>query len=307
MNAKWNGWIARLLVVTSLAASARLHADDVTLEDNGLRVSFDSDSGALTRLEDKSSNWILERRPELGVSFRLFAPLPYRRYNPVLGQSQHAVEVKKLSDNEIEMQWTNLVSENGGVLPMALTADVTLANGTLTFAATLKNDSPLTVETIDYPCFGDLNPPSRDSSLAAYTRQKGTFQPDELYPHFHNEKGYWGVNWPTKMLEPQDSHCCLLQSSDEGLCVATADSPAYRIQYVFEQHPGVVSGVTALVPPEDYISGWPVHLEFRVCHFIFASPHSTTQLAPVVLCCYQGGSQNGVDLSKQWEPTAPVK
>ncbi len=292
---------ACLLALSFIAFSVpvSLNAEEVTLEDSYLRITFDSNSGAITRMEDKTANWILERRPELGVSFRLFDPLPTRRYNPVFGEKQHATEVKKLSDNEIELEWTNLISENGGVLPMALTADVTLTNGVLTFAATLENDSSLTVETIDYPYFGDLNPPSRDSSLAVYARIKGQFQPDELYPHFHNEKGYWGVNWPTKMLEPQNSHFCLLQSTNKGMYVGTEKAPNYRVQYVFEQHPGVISGITALVPPQDEFSGWPVFLQFRVCHFVFAQPGSTTALAPVVLRAYEGNWHAGVNLSRQ--------
>src|SRR6185312_1837619 len=154
-----------LLVVSGKAAPA----GEVTLEDNSILAAFDSDSGALTRMENKSTHWIIERRPELGVSFRLFAPLPERRFNPVLGQKQHAVAARKIADNEIQFQWKNLASENGGVLPMTLTANVTLTNGVLTFGATLENDSPLTVETIDYPYFGDLNPPARDASLEART------------------------------------------------------------------------------------------------------------------------------------------
>ena len=275
-----------LVVIVTIAfvfVSARLHAGDVTLEDNFLLVSFDSDSGAITRFEDKATHWLVERRPELAVSFRLFAPLPNRRYNPVFGQKQRAAEVTKVSDNEIRIRWENLVSENGGVLPMSLTADVILTNRVLTFASTLKNDSDLTVETIEYPCFGDFNPPSRDSSMSAYTTMKGQLQPDELYPHFRNEKGYWGVTWPTKMLEPQNSHYCLIQTPGDVLYVGTPHRPHYRVQYVFEQHPGVISGITSLVPQSDEISGVPVHLEFRVCHFVFAGPHSTTTLAPVVI------------------------
>jgi hypothetical protein len=156
-------------VVAFILAMPSVFAGEVTLEDNQILVAFDSDSGALTRLEDKTTHWIIERRSELGVSFRLFAPLPNRRYNPVLGQKQRAVEVKKISDHEVQLRWKNLVSENGGVLPMTLTADVTLTNGALTFGATLENDSSLPVETIDYPYFGDLNPPARDSSLEART------------------------------------------------------------------------------------------------------------------------------------------
>jgi hypothetical protein len=281
-----------------------LTAADVTLRDNSMLVTFDSNSGALTRLEDKSTGWVLERRPELGVSFRLFAPLPNRRYNPVFGRKQQAAEVKKLSDNEVKLQWKNLNSENGGVLPMTFTADVTLTNGVLTFAATLENNSPLTVETIDYPYFGDFNPPARDSSLAARTMGNGSvadLQTDELYPHFRNEKGYWGVDFPTKTLEAQPSPFCLIQAPDRGL-YTEMDTPAapYRLQYTFEQHPGLLSTANSLVPPRDEISGFPVHLEFRFCHFVFARPNSKTTLAPIVLRCYQGSSQAGVDLYKQW-------
>lgn len=282
---------AACLAVMLAGPAAR--AGEVTLEDDSLRVSFDSDSGALTRMENKLTGWTVERRPELGASFRLYAPLPTRRYNPVFGENQHGAKVKKVSDNEVELEWTNLVSENGGVLPMGLTADVTLTNGVLTFAATLENDSPLTVETVEYPCLGDLQPPARDSSLTAYTTKNRQLQADELYPHFHNEKGYWGVTYPTKMLEPQGRSFCLIQSAGEGLYAGTAQRPDYRVQYIFELHPGVVSGVTALVPPEDEISGWPVYLDFRVCHFVFMQPHSTKTLDPVVLHGYQGEWHEG--------------
>ena len=254
-------------------------------------------------MEDKSTHWVIERRPELGVSFRLFAPLPDRRYNPVLGQKQHAVEVKKVSSKEIKLQWKNLASENGGALPMTLTADVTLTNGVLTFGATLENDSPLTVETIDYPYLGDLNPPARDSLLVARTlrdNKMDDLQSNEIYPHFRNEKGYWGVDFPTKTLEAQQSLFCLLQAPEQGLYLEM-DNPkaAYRMEYTFEQHPGVISSANSLVPPEDFISGFPVHLEFRLCHFIFAKPHSTTKLIPIILRCYKGEWQQGVDLFKQ--------
>jgi hypothetical protein len=284
--------LVALVVVAFISVSGRLHATDITLEDKWVLVSFDSDSGALTRFEDKSAQWLIERRPEFGVSFRLFAPLPNRRYNPVFGQKQHAAEVTKVSDNEIRIRWENLVSENGGVLPMSFASDITLTNGVLKFAAILKNDSDLTVETVDYPYFGDFNPPSRDSSMSVYTTMKGQLQPDELYPHFRNEKGYWGVTWPTKMLEPQNSHYCLIKSPGEILYVGTARHPNYRVQYVFEQHPGVISGMTGLVPQSDEISGIPVHLEFRVCHFVFAGPHSTTTLAPVVVKRQPGELRN---------------
>jgi hypothetical protein len=293
---------ARLLVaaclVVAFAQSSAL-AGEVTLEDDSLRVAFDTDSGALTRLENKATHWVIERRPELGVSFRLFAPLPQRRYNPVFGQKQHA-RVEKISDHEVRMQWQDLTSENGGVLPLTLSATVTLTNGVLTFGAILRNDSSLVVETVDYPYFGDFNPPTRTTSLAAYVMTNNVpshLKSDEVYPRFGNEKGYWGVDYPTKTLEAQPSPFCLMQTPDQGLYIGVGH-PAYRLQYTFEQHPGVISSTTGLVPPMDEISGLPVHLEFRTCHFIFAQPHSTTVLTPVVVRGYTGDWQAGMAIYK---------
>jgi len=290
-----------------LVSEEQALAGEVTLEDNSVLVSFDTNSGALARLENKSTHWIIERRPELGVSFRLFAPLPERRYNPVLGRKQHAAEVRKVSDNEINFQWKNLIDENRGVLPMTFTANVTLTNGVLTFGATLVNDSSLPIETIDYPYFGDFNPPARDAKMEARTLENDktdNLLTDEIYPHFRNEKGYWGVSYPTKTLEAQQSLFCLIQAPGQGLyCAMNRPTAPYQLQYTFEQHPGVISTVNNLVPQQDEFSGFPVHLEFRFCHFIFARPHSTTTLAPIVLRSYHGDWHEGVKLYQQWRAT----
>jgi hypothetical protein len=302
-------FLARIIAVACVLISARpsARADEVKLEDESLALAFDSDSGALTRLEDKTTQWVIERRPELGISFRMFAPLPERRYNPILSEKQHASEVKKLSSHEARIQWKNLVSENGGVLPITFTANVVLTNGTIVFSGELMNDSALTVETIDYPYFGDFNPPARNASLKVYLRRNGRIESqagDELYPRFHNEKGYWGDFFPLKTREAQPSPFCLIQAPDEGLYLGVdAAAAPYRVQYTFEQHPGVISSINDFVPQADDISGTPVHLEVRACHFVFAHPHSTMNLAPIILRCYSGDQQAGEDIYKQLRST----
>jgi hypothetical protein len=127
---------------------------------------------------------------------------------------------------------------------------------------------------------------------------------DEVYPHFRNEKGYWGVFVPQKTREAQQSPFCLIQAPNEGVYVGVdAANLPYRLQYTFEQYPGLVSSVTDLVPEQDDISGTPVHLEFRTCHFVFAHPHSTVKLTPILLRCYRGGRQAGSDIYEQWRST----
>lgn len=281
------------------AEQAATVAGEIVLQDSELLVAFDRASGALTRMVYKPTNWTLERRPALGASFRLLAPLPERRDNFVLGQKQKAVEVKKISDHEVALRWENLVSEHGGVLPITIKAIVSLMNGKLAFHAVLENHSHLMIETIDYPYFGDLNPPASDTPVEVRTMWYGNLGSDEIYPNFRSEKGYWGVDFPTKTFGSNRSLFCLIQAKREGLYVEMSDpSLPYYLEYTFEQHPGLLHD--SMVPKTDEISGFPVHLQFRTCHFVFAHPDSVVKLAPVVMRGYQGDWHAGVDLYKEW-------
>ncbi len=295
--------VAVLWIVCAIAILSRpgVLAKEVVLEDESLRIAFDAQSGALARLEAKSTGWTIERRPELGLSFRLHAPLPGRRDNFVLGRNQSDVHIEKPSAQQIRLEWKNLVSQHGGVLPLTFTATVTLTNGSLSFQGALVNDSPLMVETIDFPCFGDFTPPPQRSAMAVRSMWYGNLGSDEIYPRFRNDKGYWGVNVPTKTFDSSRSLFYLIESGNDGLYVEMSDpSQPYLLQFTFEQYPGLLSPINNLVPATEEISGHGVRLEFRACHFIFAHPQSTVSLAPVRLQAYEGDWHAGVDLYKQW-------
>ena len=293
-----------LFVLAAAVCSPSL-AKDLVLEDSQSLAAVDMESGALTRLESKSTRWIIERRPELGMSFRLFAPLPHRRDNFILGQKQRAAEVTRTSRNEVRMRWKDLTSEHGGVLPITVTATISLTNGALTFAATLQNDSPVTVETMDYPCLGDLNPPAPDSSLQARTMWYGNLQSHELYPSFSNEKGYWGVDFPTKTFDSHHSLFCLIQAPQAGLYVEMHDpTQPYLLEYTFEQHPGLISGFNNRVPrtatrSPACRSTWS---SAPAISCLLARAFAVT-LAPVVVRAYTGDWHAGVDLYKEWRAT----
>jgi len=316
MNRRTFNKLAGLAAIAAMAEGADLQAQsgssnpnaaapgnsEVVLEDDELLVAFDSSSGALTRLKSKSTNWTIERRPELGASFRLLAPLPGRRDNFVDGRKQKAAAVKKTAVNRVELRWENPASGHGGVLPLTLTAVVTLTGGVLSFAAALENRSSLMVETVDYPYFGDFSPPSRTTPMAARTMWYGNLGSDEIYPGFNNEKGYWGVDYPIKTFGSNRSLFCLIQAPQTGFYVAMADATLpYYLEFTFEQHPGLLHG--NVVPPTDEFSGFPVHLEFRICHFAFAHPGQTMKLVPIVMRCYHGDWHAGVDIYKEWRAT----
>jgi hypothetical protein len=274
---------------------------ELVLEDDSLLAAFDRRTGALTRLHRKSSSWAIQRRPELGRSFRLLAPMPKRRDNFVLGQKQIAVSAEKVSDRQARFVWKNLISEHGGMLSMTFSATVTLDDGALTFEGDLVNDSDVTVETIDYPYLGDLSAPKPDSSLRAEHMWYDNLVGDEIHPHFFSGEGYWGIRYPRRTIDSKQSLYCLIQAPDQGLYVAMHDATMpYLAQFTFEQHPAVIDSVTNIVPPADSISGLPVHLEFSTCHFVFAQPHSTKALAPIVFRAYSGDWHAGVDVYTKW-------
>ena len=289
----------------ALALSARImaQAGEVVLEDSSLRVAFDTDSGG-------SLDWKRKLRiGPLSAGRNLALPSGCWRHCPggAITSSSAGNNTPSRSrrfDRQVRLQWKNLLSEHGGPLAITFTATVTLADGTLTFQAALANDSPLTVETIDWPCFGDFSPPGRDASMAARTMWYGNLGGDEIYPRFSNEKGYWGVDFPTKTIASYRSLFCLIQSGRQGLYVEMADpTQPYLLEYTFEQRPGLASPSSNLVPKADEISGQPVRLEFRTCHFVFAPPHAETKLVPVALRCYRGDWHAGVDLYKKWRAT----
>lgn len=278
--------------------------EDIVLEDKELLVAFDKKSGAITRIERKSTKWLIHRRPELGISFRLLVPMRGRRDNFVLGQKQRAVSVEKTSEHEVHLQWKDLLSEHGGILPITVTAKVTLKDGALSFDGMVQNESELWVETIDYPYVGDLSAPMQDTVMRAEHVWYGHLEGTEIHPHFSNEKGYWGVDYPTKTIDSWQGLLCLLQTPTQGVYVGVHDpTQRYLVQFTFEQHPGLISSVDSLVPRESDISGKPVHLDFRTCHFVFARPHSDIRMIPIVMRPYDGDWHAGLDVYKEWRST----
>ena len=137
--------LAGLAAMSALTAELELStaqaadiAGEVILQDHDFLVAFDPVTGALTRMEHEPTKWTVERRPALGASFRMLVPIPGRRANFVLGQKQKAASVVKISDSQVRIVWKDLASEHGGVLPITLTATVTLTNGSTRICSDLN-------------------------------------------------------------------------------------------------------------------------------------------------------------------------
>ena len=217
--------LASLAAVSAFAEAAESHAQppvasgdvapdlgkEIVLEDAQLRVAFDSVSGALVRMERKSGHWVIERRPDLGVSFRLFVPLTKRRDNFILGTKQRAVSVQKIGPNQVRMRWENLLSEHGGVMPIAFTGTVTLDNGKLTFDAEWITSPTASSKRLTI-LISVISIHRPGCVVEAHHMWVGALFSDPIYPRFDNAKGYWGVRYPTRTIESSQSQFCLLQT-----------------------------------------------------------------------------------------------
>lgn len=110
----------------------------------------------------------------------MLVPLPDRQDNFVLGRNQYALKVNKVSDHEVVIQWKNLLSHHGGVLPITFTATVRMNDGILTFDDNVVNDSKPTVQTVSYPYFGDFDSPTRSTPMVARTMRYNNLGVDKI-------------------------------------------------------------------------------------------------------------------------------
>jgi hypothetical protein len=271
--------ILTALFIAALLTRSSTFAGEVALEDKSFSLAFDADSGALTRLENKATHWVIEQRPELGISFSLNTlSAADHKDNPVLGRKQRAVEVRKLSANQVRLQWKDLVSEHGDILPITLTAIASLTNGALRFDTTVENNSSLMVSTLDFPYLGDLNPPAKDAPLSSQHMWYGNLPSQD-------------ISRPAVVMSRQ-SLFCLIQSTNEGIYVEIHDATQpYLLNFIFDPRRG------------SKLAEDPARLEFHTRHFVYAQPHTTAKLVPVVLRGYKGDWHAAMDYYKEWRAT----
>lgn len=92
----WPGSILLLCVLVACTTAKPANAAELSLEVAALKAVFDTNSGAVVRIEGKSCGWTIERSPALGASLRMDVPLPDRHDNLLLGHEQDAAKVERL-------------------------------------------------------------------------------------------------------------------------------------------------------------------------------------------------------------------
>lgn len=283
-----------------------LHAEEVLealiLENGHIRLGIDRTTGALVELLDRKTGWAIQGRPALAKAFTAVVPLPGRILNQVDGSAQAVTVEGDPSGTRATVTWRRLVSPHCGAMDITLTADVTLGDAGVSFRMTIENNTDLVLESLCYPYIGDLSLPPTGESLARVKTNYCGVNSESLYPTFRNERGYWGVDYPIKMVPTPVSPLVLVQGEAEGLYIGHHDTEIERrADFTFQLKPGC--GREGVVPEGGRIGDQVSNLEVTVTHHSFVQPGETLSTAPVVLEPYMGDWHSGVDIYKQWRTT----
>ncbi len=96
------------------------------------------------------------------------------------------------------------------------------------------NDSPLVVESVEYPYIADLRAPKDGGPLWRQQMWYHDLQGQEVHRHFNNAIwGYWGFESPLQTGDASARLFSLIQSEDQGIYVEVHDSaPRYLVESI---------------------------------------------------------------------------
>ena len=287
------------------------------LEDSTVRAVFDAESGAWIDYQHKRTGWKIQKRTELGQSFRAYATWKDRLFNPVSGLScrlrQSTVDA---AGQQISFKWDQLRTTGGIELAVSLSTQVQLEQGRLTFSGSLQNASDATITTLSWPVLGDLVPPDNTDFLYRENFDYGTMKRTPLWPHTGNERGYYGTNYPMQ-IEGKGSllsgipgayhfpqRFVLLGARTQGIYIAVHDTSARQmVCFQSELRPGYLDSFHALSPDLTNIGETPVHLTAESVHYPMAAPGETIELPDIVVEPYLGDWHGGLDIYRRWRET----
>ena len=284
----------------------------VTLESGSLHLEFSPENGALVKLVSRDTGWVIHRRPELGLSWRLLVPVSEElRNNPVYGEKQ-PVSSFEGGPGFVRFFWDGVLSERAGMLAIRITTEIRAEGRAATWYTKIENDSPYPVESVWSPYIGDLSHPESAEWFRTFLPGYSSPQEWSLWPRFETHEGDHSTDYPTQFGDAMGagnpfSPWFLVRSGDQGLSASVRSVGSELAAWHCELRPGYDEAMDGRVPVTDEIAGKPVHILFAPVHMCYLAPGDAADLMPVALEAFTGGWQKGVDCYARWrEPLSPL-
>lgn len=285
--------------------------ETIHITNGNLALTFNRENGALCGLTAPELRWDILDRPELGLSFRLLVPLgEEKRNNSVFGERQKLTACRVAEDGKTaHFVWDGVTSEHTGMLAIQVSLTVTLEGREAVFQMAIDNRTPYQVESVWCPYLGDVQRPPEAKWFKTFQYVYATASTSELWPHFQNQKGYFGVDYPTQISSSSltggtpSSPFILLRDEHCGLYCGVKSNAPDVVAWSTELRPGYGNSIDASVPHTAEVAGKPVHTRFAAVHMPYIQPGEARSLTPVALSAYSGGWQQGVDIYKAWRET----
>ena len=288
----------------------------VMLETSSLILEFNRENGSLVRLYSKVSDWEIQKREELGLSWRLMLPLEGKRNNNAWGQLQSKAPICEASAEKVSFTWNGVESEFGDAHNIVLTTVCEIVNDQAVFRMHIENNSTEMVENVYYPYLGDLY---RPQAAASFRWHKGGYFSEydtEIWPTFPNYPGTHSVDVPTiygagSDGPPFNPFCLFADEKGNGLYWGAAERRVEAVMWHGEALPGWRNSNDFRLFTEDTFEGKDVHARFCVGHLPFVAPGTSFDLLPFAMEAYVGGWADGAEcytrVSKQWnkQPNMP--
>lgn len=290
-------YLLACVLLFCLSAFADQRDKTIVLENKYIEVVFDAESGVLMRMTDKNTGWEIMQREVLGQSFELLVPLegPQMtdadcRYNVIKGTKQSNPVIRQSRD-KVTFTWRGMKSDHmNKEADITFNGEVLLTDKGLEFSGSLVNNSEYPVEYVSWPCIGEITVPDKTQPLYHSTRSDVR----ELFPHFFNQHGYWGVDYPTSTYVLPEKSFLQVNDRERGFMVYTRELPKYMLITSFELIPGFE--VRGENPYADELDGEMVRIQFKANHIVYNRPGESSTLDPVQFVTYKGNWTEGINI-----------
>ena len=171
---------------------------NITLNAKSLNLTFSDVNGALVGMEASASGWVIHRREELGLSWRLLVPVNDElRDNPVYGEKQRLTSWER-TENGLRFFWDGVESERAGRLEIKLTVEVRVEGEQAVWYTRVENGSAYVVESVYSPYVGDLTHPEGCDWFNGFIYSYSSAREWDIWPTFATHEGDHSTDFPTK-------------------------------------------------------------------------------------------------------------